>query len=378
MKKNLAFILFIAVFVLSGCGASKLQSAADRLAEMIPERISESLDLSAELEGVQITWRSGNTAVLSHDGKVHRQEEDKGVKLNATLQYQGRELEVSFIVTVLGTKEDPWEENPGGDPGWNPGENPGGENPGGNPGGGSGGDPSARPDHYDYYKGYEGLTGESLKKFLHDLIDDHKKVSYDSAKQHLLITDQDPENPNNFILFYSGRSIPKTTPIGGVWDREHVWAKSHGQFTNNSIPGSDLHHLRPSDRTANNTRGNLDFDIGGRPLTSVVYAANSSYNRIVDGVSFEPRDEEKGDVARMLFYMAVRYDGSDGPDLELNDKVNNGKTRYMGRISVLLIWNRQDPVDDFERNRNDVIFGIQQNRNPFIDFPEFAEMIWGN
>ena len=75
-----------------------------------------------------------------------------------------------------------------------------------------------------------------------------------------------------------------------------------------------------------------------------------------DSDSWEPRDSVKGDIARMLFYMAVRYEGDNGEiDLELNEKVNNNKDPYMGKLSVLLKWNEQDPVDDLERKRNEVI-----------------------
>ena len=80
----------------------------------------------------------------------------------------------------------------------------------------------------------------------------------------------------------------------------------------------------------------------------------------------------------MLFYMAVRYEGDSGEvDLELNERVNNNKDPYMGKLSVLLKWNEQDPVDDIERKRNEIIYTkYQHNRNPFIDHPEWANGIW--
>ena len=90
----------------------------------------------------------------------------------------------------------------------------------------------------------------------------------------------------------------------------------------------------------------------------------------------------KGDVARMLFYMAVRYEGDNGePDLELVDEVNTydlneaGKG-YHGKLSILLEWHKEDPVDSFEINRNNIIYNYQENRNPFIDHPEYVDMIW--
>ncbi|CAM3041684.1 endonuclease [Saccharomonospora xinjiangensis] len=232
---------------------------------------------------------------------------------------------------------------------------------------------SAEAPFDDYYSGTEGLTGEALKDALHDIIRDADQLSYGEIWDGIKATDEDPANPNNVILLYSGESRSKNDNGGDVgdWNREHVWAKSHGDF-GTSGPGADLHHLRPTDVQVNSIRGNKDFDNGG----SAVDGAPDNYT---DGDSYEPRDEVKGDVARMIFYMAVRYEGTDSfPDLELNDQVNNGSAPYHGKLSVLLDWHEADPVDDFERNRNEVIYdSFQHNRNPFIDHPEWAAEIWG-
>ncbi|MEW2412771.1 endonuclease [Streptomyces sp. NPDC046866] len=224
-----------------------------------------------------------------------------------------------------------------------------------------------------YYAAAEGKTGAELKAALHSIIKNQSKVTYDGVWNALKVTDQDPNNPNNVILVYSGRSQSKSSNGGGAddWNREHVWAKSHGDFGTVTGPGTDLHHLRPEDVTVNSTRGNKDFDMGGSPVAE----APGSYT---DADSFEPRDAVKGDVARMLLYMAVRYDGGDGfADLEMDDKVNNGTAPLFGRISVLKQWNRQDPPDAFEQRRNQVIYDVyQHNRNPFIDHPEWVDSIW--
>jgi len=95
-----------------------------------------------------------------------------------------------------------------------------------------------------------------------------------------------------------------------------------------------------------------------------------------DSDSFEPPNGVKGDVARILLYMSTRYEAGDKVDLELNDKVNNGTAPYHGKLSVLLQWHKQDPVDEYEKRRNERIYEIQGNRNPFIDHPEFVEKIW--
>jgi len=227
-----------------------------------------------------------------------------------------------------------------------------------------------------YYDEAMGLTGEELKDALHDIIKNHDEPSYNDLRDFILKeSDEDPENPNNVILLYSGISRPKSMFGGNVgdWNREHVWAKSHGDFGNNPPAGTDAHHIRPADVQVNSTRGNLDFDMGGSPVQGAPEC------NIVSGVSFEPRGEVKGDVARMILYMDVRYEGDNGePDLTAVDEVNTYPAPEHGKLSVLLEWHQQDPPDDFERNRNNVVYSYQDNRNPFIDHPEFVEEIWGN
>jgi len=226
-----------------------------------------------------------------------------------------------------------------------------------------------------YYDNAQGLTGNDLKAALHNIIDNHDEYSYNDLRDFILRnTDEDPNNSNNVILLYTGRSQAKTTFGGGAndWNREHVWAKSHGGFGNNPPAGTDAHHIRPTDASVNSTRGNLDFDMGGSPVTE----APGCFK---DGDSFEPRDAVKGDVARMIFYMATRYEGGGEPDLEVVDEVNTSPNPKHGKLSQLILWNTQDPPDDFERNRNDVIYyQYQNNRNPFIDHPEYVDAIWGD
>lgn len=222
-----------------------------------------------------------------------------------------------------------------------------------------------------YYSGLKGLEGEALKAALHNIIDEQIVLSYSQVWTALKYTDEDPNNTNNVKLFYSGISRSKDLNGGNVgnWNREHVWAKSHGDFGTSNGPGTDIHHLRATDVQVNSSRGNLDFDWGG---SSVINCPDCKR----DGDSFEPPTAVKGDVARMLFYMATRYEAEDGVDLELNEKVNNGSAPYHGKLSVLLEWHKLDPVDAVEIERNNRIFEAQENRNPFIDNPQWAEMIW--
>lgn len=235
-----------------------------------------------------------------------------------------------------------------------------------------------------YYNSAEGLSGDPLKTALHNIIKNHKEYPYTSTSTDtwdiLKQTDKDTTNPDNVILFYTGWSVNAAQEYNNNtgWAREHVWAKSHGDFGTTMGPGTDVHHLRPTDITVNSARNNKDFDNGG----SIYVDGDGVTQCRTDNDSWEARDKVKGDVARMLFYMAVRYDGDNGePDLELVDAVNTydlnttGKG-YHGKLSTLLAWHKQDPVDSFEINRNKIIYKYQLNRNPFIDHPEYVDKIW--
>lgn len=237
-------------------------------------------------------------------------------------------------------------------------------------GGGSG---PGDPDPGDYYADAIGKTGPALKSALHTIISSQTKLSYDQVWNALKDTDQDPANANNVILLYSGRSQSKTTNGGDPndWNREHVWPQSHGGFGTATGPGTDVHHLRPEDVSVNAARGNLDFDNGGSTVAECTGCA-------ADGDSFSPRAAVRGDVARIILYMAVRYDGGDGfANLEPNNSVNNGSAPYVGKLAVLKAWSAADPPDAFEKRRNQVIYdNWQHNRNPFIDHPEWIPSIW--
>ncbi len=235
-----------------------------------------------------------------------------------------------------------------------------------------------------YYEDIQGY-GAELKTDLHELLrtTHNTEYSYDALWSQLRYTDEDPLNSNNIIQIYTGWSIPKSSNGGGTtqWNREHTWSKSHGNFGDNRPAGTDLHHMRPCDATVNSAKGNKDFDEGGS-----LYVDGSPYpgysgntGNYTSSTSWEPRDEDKGDVARMIMYMAIRYEGTDTDyDLELVDYTASAPNYepYYGKLSTLLDWHRQDPPDDWEDRRNGRIAERQGNRNPFIDHPEFAWRLW--
>ena len=230
-----------------------------------------------------------------------------------------------------------------------------------------------------YYDGTAGLTGSALKSTLNNIIDGHTELTYTAAKEALKETDEDTDNANNVICLYSGWSYAKTEFGNGSeqWNREHVWSKSHGDFGDVAPAGTDIHHLRPCDASVNSAKSNRDFYNG---ITQYIDGSGSTDCYYTTHI-WEPRDEVKGDVARMIFYMATRYEGENNePDLEIVDYVNTAPQYepLYGKLSILITWHNNDPVDDWERNRNDIIHNSYQgNRNPFIDHPEFVEDIWG-
>lgn len=227
-----------------------------------------------------------------------------------------------------------------------------------------------------YYNATQNLWGADLKNALHNTIKNHTQYEYGTVWDILQQTDEDPANSNHVILLYSGWSYAKSNHGGdpSEWNREHVWAKSHGGFDTDPPAGTDVHHLRPTDVTVNSKRGNLDFDEGGTLYTD----PDGPTGCRSDSDSWEPRDAVKGDVARMMYYMVVRYEGEEGYDLELVDytpSTTSGAPLF-GKLSTLYRWHWSDPVDDWERRRNDIIYtNWQHNRNPFIDHPEFADRL---
>jgi predicted extracellular nuclease/endonuclease I len=210
--------------------------------------------------------------------------------------------------------------------------------------------------------------------------ENHKDLSYAEVWTALTETDEDPANSDNVILFYRGISKPKLSNGSGAassdpdnWNREHVWAKSHGSFGSESESGyTDIHHLRPTDISVNSTRSNLDFDSGGTEI-------GEAPGNFVDSNSFEPRDAVKGDVARMVFYMDARYEVADAnmPDLQVVESTNTSGPE-LGRLCRLIEWHNADPIDAFEQKRNDTIYEYQGNRNPFIDHPEWVTTLYGS
>lgn len=235
---------------------------------------------------------------------------------------------------------------------------------------------------YPYYHYAEGLTGAALKAKLHEIISTGAiQLTDDQENDALKVLHTDPANTNNVLLLYNPTSsVPKSAynATTGGWNKEHCWPESRG-LGSAGPDQNDVHNLYAEDKAVNALRGNLYFDESD-PTDSgyLVPVTNSAPETSRDADSWEPPPASKGNVARGVFYMAVRYDGGEPNTSALSFADNPAFTNSMGKLATLLLWHALDPPDARESNRNETIYATyQRNRNPFIDRPEWAEEIWG-
>lgn len=226
-----------------------------------------------------------------------------------------------------------------------------------------------------------------LRQRLHDQVAGHTALPYRQVWDALLVLDGVPGKPGTVRLIYTRREQPAERRDRGQndpdsWNREHLWPKSHGFPEEENPAYTDLHNLRPADRSVNTQRSDRDFDDGGDPHPE---AEGVRW----DKDSWEVPDEVKGDVARAMFYMALRYDGTGSwtdrkgrirrePRLVLIEG-DSPETQepLLGRLSALLRWNRDDPPDEAERTRDAGVKALQGNANPFVEDPGLVERLWG-
>ncbi|MCR5564622.1 MAG: endonuclease [Gammaproteobacteria bacterium] len=222
------------------------------------------------------------------------------------------------------------------------------------------------------------LSGETLilylKSFL-SVVHCTKAVGYGNLRQHLLTTDASLTNSTKLTLFYSRDEIDAKWDSGKTWNREHVYCRNLAGFEkdyNNSkqFIVYDLHHVRPADSSVNSSRSDSPYgEVANKDTARKIYTKNGTLAGYLQNDIFEPIDSVKGDVARIVMYVSVVYYMMYDKTVELGDVISSE--------SLALKWNAMDPVDDSELYRNNAAFGIQGNRNIFIDFPEIANQIWG-
>lgn len=236
-----------------------------------------------------------------------------------------------------------------------------------------------------YYNAAENLSGEPLRTALYNIINDHSVKDYTSLWGYFQTTDNNggivwdmyTDNPSGSATYtynFGSAQCGNYTSEGDCFNREHSFPKS---WFNDALPMfSDLFHLYPTDGWVNGKRANYPYgevnsptyiSSNGSKLGANVYPGYS-------GTVFEPIDAYKGDFARTYFYMVTRYKNVSSTwtsDMLIGDNLSDwAKT-------MLISWDASDPVSQKEIDRNEAVYAIQGNRNPFIDMPSWIDWIWG-
>lgn len=244
---------------------------------------------------------------------------------------------------------------------------------------------SAQSDKY-YHQAQEN-SGPELRNILHILISNHRRVSYSSLWYHYKKTDVRP-NGKPWCIYsdYEFKDFKQNQgggpgKIGSYLTREHSWPKQWwGEYENGAY--SDLFHVFLSDAHVNGQKGIKPLgEVGEKYQQWAISKVGLARKGLgFTGEVFEPADKYKGDFTRAYLYFAVRYlTGKDALDCSVSDMIkDNGIEFEDWAINMLLRWHKLDPVSERERKRNEELFKIQGNRNPFIDHPEYADLIWGN
>ncbi len=234
----------------------------------------------------------------------------------------------------------------------------------------------------NYYNSVQGLCGEELRQGLSSVISSHTTLGYDELWNAYMQTDVRSDDKvwdmySDCDFDFDGDKCGSYSSECNCYNREHSMPKSW--FNDASPMLTDLFHVYPTDGWVNNKRGNLPFgEVGNPSYTSgngskVGSCSYAGYT----GTVFEPIDEYKGDFARTYFYMSTCY-------INKNLGQSNGSAMFEGSqlkswaVNMLLEWHRNDPVSQKEIDRNNAVYQIQGNRNPFIDCPYFVDAIWTN
>ena len=235
-----------------------------------------------------------------------------------------------------------------------------------------------------YYSSAKGKKGAALKTALYGIVADHVQRSYSNLWDDFKTTDRRPDG-SVWDMYSVKRSFTFGTDQAGnyktegdVYNREHSFPKSW--FNDASPMYTDLFHLYPTDGYVNGRRSNYPYGETNSPT----WTSYDGWSKLgpcsvagYSGTVFEPNDEYKGDLARTYFYMATAYE----------DKIANWSSAMLDgksypayatwALNMLLRWAKEDPVSQKEIDRNNAVYGIQRNRNPFIDFPGLEQYIWG-
>lgn len=228
----------------------------------------------------------------------------------------------------------------------------------------------------DYYLSAEGRTGAALIAALHEIVKQgHRVLGYNDARDSMYANIEDPDNDNVVIDVYVGRAAAnvfnRATALAADINTEHSWPQSRGAETDPA--NSDVHHLFPSDETANGQRSNYPLGVvtGAVSWESPPQAGSSERSRLGFSASgqlvFEPRASKKGDLARALLYFYVRY--------KLAPTSNFSLPNFNIEEATLIMWAKADPPSPYEIERHQLAYRAQGNRNPFVDRPDFLDAI---
>lgn len=260
-----------------------------------------------------------------------------------------------------------------------------------------------------YYAAVDTSNQVNMRQTVNAVIDDHTKITYTSASLDtwdvLEVADQDPNDSSRILDVYLNASYQKWGAGNTDYNREHTWPKSYGFPDDGSTnyPYTDCHHLFLCNDSRNSSRSNKPYgSVGGSGTAEYTTQINDGvgggsgvypgWSNWANTVYWETWWDRRGDVARAMFYMDVRYEGGNHgitgvaePDLILTNDLgliqasntgNNQSVAYMGLLSVLLQWHAEDPVDAKEMAHTDAVFASQGNRNPFVDHPEWVDCIF--
>ena len=241
----------------------------------------------------------------------------------------------------------------------------------------------------DYYKDADGLNGNALKNALTEIIKDPSVTSYDGLKKAYKKTDKRADGKvrdwYSNVTNYTFDNMGGNASEGAGWNREHLVPQSWFEG-NSSKPKSDIMQVVPTDSWVNNMRGNFPLaEVGtiGSPRENNV--SRNEYSKRgtcktpgYSGTVFEPNDKIKGDIARIYFYMAICYadDATSWGHAVFSTVKSQSFQKWY--LDMLLQWSKLDPIDDVEIARNNAAYGVQSNRNPFVDYPGLEEYIWGD
>lgn len=239
---------------------------------------------------------------------------------------------------------------------------------------------------HPYYTSISQMTfGITLLSDVRSLITNthHTLTTYKGLASIFKKSDADPDKSGNVLWFYTGTSKSFSSFSGSVGqtNREHVWPKDAGKaFPAESRAGSDAHHLRPMEVQLNSIRGSKSFGVVEQKSSNIAKQGESTtyatgdYLAYTNSTYFYPAKGYRGQTARILFYVQARW----GSENNLKFVLGAGKSKTIGDIETLMRWHLEEPVSPLEEIRNEEIYKVQGNRNPFIDMPEYACKIYAH